>query len=249
MFKVISINANVRGSCCLFFKLSFCYPNNIKTNVNLTQKSVELIKAIWKRRHVYMKKLVPLWLLELDALLKSSTSKYWEEFSQSDSLTASLSLSIMTFSMELLFLVKVLNVIVLPCIVEWKSLSFSAEKGYNFFEQVKQCHTVLSLINKLCLYINFVTLDVNPYTTVILLYSFMVFGNRIQADSTRKCSWHLFYSNLHFSQECLVVWLVKRKKSLDENFGKDLVELTVPSRKYLSFCCYVYRTMHAKRFV
>ena len=30
-----------------------------------------------------------------------------------------------------------------------KSLSFSAEKGYNFFGQVKQYHTVLSLINEL----------------------------------------------------------------------------------------------------
>ena len=94
-------------------------------------------------------KMAPFWLLELNALLKSSTSKYWEEFSKSDSLTASLSLSVMTFSMELLFLVKALNLIVLPWIVEWKSLSFSAEKGYNFFEQVKQHHTVLSLINKL----------------------------------------------------------------------------------------------------
>ena len=93
--------------------------------------------------------MAPLWLLELNALLKSSTSKYWEEFSKSDSLTASLSLSIRTFSTELLFLVKALNLIVLPWIVEWKSLSFSAEKGYNFFEQVKQYHTVLSLINKL----------------------------------------------------------------------------------------------------
>ena len=90
----------------------------------------------------YEKKLVTLWLLELNALLKSSTSKYWEEFSKSDSLTASLSLSIITFSTELLFLVKALNLIVLPWIVEWKSLSFSAEKGYNFFEQVKQYHTV-----------------------------------------------------------------------------------------------------------
>ena len=95
---------------------------------------------------------------------------------------------------------------------------------------------------------NFVTLDVNQQVTVITFYSFMVFGNRIQADSTWKCSWHLlFYSNLQFSQECLVVWLEKRKKSLEGNFGKDLVELIVPSRKYLPFFCYVYRKMCTKR--
>ena len=94
------------------------------------------------------KKLVPLWLLEINALLNSSGSKYWEKFFKSDLLTTSLSLSIMTFSMELLFLVKALNLIVLPWIVEWKSLSFSAEKGCNFFEQVKQYLTVLSLIDK-----------------------------------------------------------------------------------------------------
>ena len=49
------------------------------------------------------------------------------------------------------FLVKALNLIVLPWIVEWRSLSFSAEKGNNLFEQVKQYHTVLSLIIKLYL--------------------------------------------------------------------------------------------------
>ena len=51
--------------------------------------------------------------------IKVITSKYWEELSKSDSLTASLSLAVMTFSMELLFLVKALNLIVLPWIVEW----------------------------------------------------------------------------------------------------------------------------------
>ena len=45
---------------------------------------------------------------------------------------------------------KSFNFIALPWIAaEWKSLSFSAEKGNNLFEQVKQYHTVLSLINKL----------------------------------------------------------------------------------------------------
>ena len=107
-----------------------------------------LLRRMWSWSKLYeredmfiWKKLVTLWLIELNVLLKSSSSKYWEEFSKSYSVTASLSLSIMTFSMELLFLVKALNLIVLPWIVEWKSLSFSAEKGYNFFDQVKQYHT------------------------------------------------------------------------------------------------------------
>ena len=133
----------------LFFKSSFCYPNDIKTSVNFICQRVELIKVIWERRYVHMKKMVPLWLFELNVFLKSSILKYWEEFSKSYSLTASLSLSIRTFSRELLFLVKALNLIVSPWIVEWRSLSFIAEKGNNFFEQVKQYHTVLSLINKL----------------------------------------------------------------------------------------------------
>ena len=67
--------------------------------------------------NAHMKKMVPLWLLELNAFL-GRIGKYWEEFSKSDSLTVSLSLSIRTFSRELLFLVKTLNLIVLPRIVE-----------------------------------------------------------------------------------------------------------------------------------
>ena len=140
----------------MFVVLSVCFLSRVSV-VPITSKLMLIsLRRVWSWSKLYeredifiWKKLVPLWLLELDALLKPSTSTYWEEFSQSDSPTASLRLSIMTFSMEILFPVKALNLIVSPWIVEWKSLSFSAEKGYKFFEQVKQCHTVLSLINKL----------------------------------------------------------------------------------------------------
>ena len=127
------------------------------------------LRRVWSWSELYeredmfiLKKLVPLWLLDLNAFLKSATSKYSEEFSKSDSLTASLSLSIRTFSMDLLFLVKVLNLIVLAWIVEWKSLSFSAGKGYNIFEQVNHYHTVLSLSNKFYVCTLILSLDVNP---------------------------------------------------------------------------------------
>ena len=43
----------------------------------------------------------------------------------------------------------------------------------------------------------------------------------MQLAFIRRCS------KLQFSQECLVMWLEKRKKSLEENFGKDLLELPV----------------------
>ena len=133
----------------MFVVLSVCFLSRVSVIPIRSKLMLISLRRVWSWSKLYeredmfiWKKLVPLWLFELNALLKSSTSKYWEEFSKSDSLTASLSLSIRTFSTELLFLVKALNLIVLPWIVEWKSLSFSAEKGYNFFEQVKQYHTV-----------------------------------------------------------------------------------------------------------
>ena len=129
----------------MFFKSSFCYPYDITTNVYFTYQSVEVIKVIWNRRYVHKKKIATLYLNKI-AFLKSSTLKYWQEFSKFDSLAVSLSLSTWPFSRKVLFLVKVLNWVVLPWIVEWRSLSFSAEKGKKFLEHAKQYHTVLSLI-------------------------------------------------------------------------------------------------------
>ena len=61
--------------------------------------------SIWKK----IVSLMVTWHSELNAFLKSSTSKYWEEFSKSDSRTASLCLSMTTFSRKLHFLVKALT--------------------------------------------------------------------------------------------------------------------------------------------
>ena len=105
------------------------------------------------------------------------------------------------------------------------ALSFSTEKGYNFFEQVKQYHTGLLLINKLydgCWLCYTCCESISHSYHILELYGFWQqdldrFHMEMQLAFIRRCS------NLQFSQECLVVWLEERKKSLEENFGKNVV--------------------------
>ena len=49
------------------------------------------------------------------------------------------------------------------------------------------------------------------------------------------------FSSLQISQECLGAWLEKRKKHLEENLGKNLVEPTVPSRNHYFFAADGYK--------